>query len=46
MEHKTSDQKGQIQMQKLPNEEILCIEADAIEDVKDKCLHGSFKFCS
>ena len=30
----------------LPDEEILCIEADAIEDVKDQCLHGSFEFCS
>ena len=30
----------------LPEEEILCIEANAIDDVKDQCLHGSFKFCS
>ena len=30
----------------LPDEKILRIEVDAIEDVKDQCLHGSIKFCS
>ena len=27
----------------LPDEEVLSIEADAIEDIKDQCLHCSFK---
>ena len=25
------------------NEEILCIEPDAIDDIEDQCLHGAFK---
>ena len=28
----------------LPNEEVLSIEADAIEDVENQSLHFSFKF--
>ena len=45
MEHKTSDQIDQIQCIEA-DEEIMCMEADAIEDVKDQCLHGSFKLRS
>ena len=30
---------------KLSDEEILCIEADAIENVEDQSLHSSFKLC-
>ena len=29
---------------KLSDEEILCVEYDAVDDIENQCLHGAFEF--
>ena len=42
---KLQSKKIRARCSQLPDEEVLSIETDAIEDIENQCLHCSFKLC-